>query len=156
MYICVVFCCYVGCPIDFSTQNYTILTSQCKGPRYPPNQCCSSFLDFSCPFAEQLDDNTTDCSDQMFHYIHTFYPPGLFANECSSSSSSTDQGLDCPHYLNISGTTTSTSTNSLTSTLSPFPPFVSRGSSNFVGVLGWIVVSTHLIITFTMPSISIC
>ncbi|XP_075503070.1 GPI-anchored protein LLG1-like isoform X2 [Primulina tabacum] len=39
------------CPASFEFQNYTIITSKCKGPEYPPDLCCSSFKEFACLFA---------------------------------------------------------------------------------------------------------
>ncbi|KAI9086749.1 hypothetical protein K1719_031343 [Acacia pycnantha] len=82
-----------ACNVDFQNQNYTILTSQCKGPMYPPTVCCNAFKQFACPFADQISDMTTDCATVMFSYINIYgkYPPGLFANECKEGK----QGLDC-------------------------------------------------------------
>uniref|UniRef100_A0A1D1XV33 GPI-anchored protein LORELEI n=1 Tax=Anthurium amnicola TaxID=1678845 RepID=A0A1D1XV33_9ARAE len=74
--------------------NYTIITSQCKRPDYSPKLCCGAFLEFACPYSEQLNDLTNDCATIMFSYINLNgnYPPGLFANECRGSK----EGLDCP------------------------------------------------------------
>ena len=81
------------CTVDFENQNYTILTSQCKGPQYPPKLCCEAFKQFACPFANEINDVTTNCALTMFSYINLFgkYPPGLFASECKEGK----QGLDC-------------------------------------------------------------
>ncbi|MCO5613242.1 hypothetical protein L7F22_067518 [Adiantum nelumboides] len=85
------------CPVNFQDQNYTIILSECKGPSYAANACCAAFLKFACPFAEQINDNTTDCASTMFTYINIYgrYPPGLFANECRGD----DKGLPCPANL---------------------------------------------------------
>ncbi|WJX70836.1 GPI-anchored protein llg1 [Trifolium repens] len=82
-----------ACGVDFENQNYTILTSQCKGPQYPPKVCCDAFKQFACPFSDQINDMTTDCATVMFSYINIYgkYPPGLFANECKEGK----EGLDC-------------------------------------------------------------
>ncbi|KAL8130041.1 hypothetical protein V2J09_019196 [Rumex salicifolius] len=82
-----------SCDIDFENQNYTILTSRCKGPRYAADTCCSAFKYFACPFADKLNDDKTDCATTMFSYINLYgkYPPGLFANECKEGKN----GLDC-------------------------------------------------------------
>ncbi|CAL0303898.1 unnamed protein product [Lupinus luteus] len=82
-----------ACGVDFENQNYTILTSQCKGPQYPPKVCCDAFKQFACPFADEISDETTDCASVMFSYINIYgkYPPGLFANECKEGK----EGLDC-------------------------------------------------------------
>uniref|UniRef100_A0A2P2JUY7 Uncharacterized protein MANES_01G006300 n=1 Tax=Rhizophora mucronata TaxID=61149 RepID=A0A2P2JUY7_RHIMU len=74
--------------------NYTIITSQCKGPNYPPDRCCSAFKDFACPYADVLNDGTNDCSEIMFNYIslNGKYPSGLFASECREGK----EGLACP------------------------------------------------------------
>ncbi|XP_012567715.1 GPI-anchored protein LLG1-like [Cicer arietinum] len=82
-----------ACGVDFENQNYTILTSQCKGPQYPPKVCCEAFKEFACPFSDEINDMTTDCATVMFSYINIYgkYPPGLFANECKEGK----EGLDC-------------------------------------------------------------
>ena len=83
-----------GCPVNFEFLNYTIITSKCKGPQYPPNNCCAAFKEFACPYAEVLNDLTNDCASTMFSYINLYgrYPPGLFASECREGK----QGLACP------------------------------------------------------------
>lgn len=89
--------CYISfhkaCPVDFEHQNYTIITSQCKGPQFPANICCTALKEFACPFAAELNDATSECSEIMFSYIRAYgnYPPGLFRNECRD----TKKGLDC-------------------------------------------------------------
>lgn len=82
------------CSVDFENQNYTIITSQCKGPDYPQGPCCSSLKEFVCPFAEQINDLETDCSTTMFNYITRIgaYPPGLFSSICREGK----DGLACP------------------------------------------------------------
>ncbi|CAN1146432.1 GPI-anchored protein LLG1 [Linum perenne] len=83
-----------ACPVNFEFMNYTIITSQCKGPNYPVKECCSSFKDFACPFAEDLNDLANDCASTMFSYINLYgkYPPGLLASQCRDGK----EGLDCP------------------------------------------------------------
>ncbi|XP_075523015.1 GPI-anchored protein LLG1-like [Primulina tabacum] len=82
------------CPVNFEFQNYTIITSRCKGPQYPPNLCCSALKDFSCPYVDDLNDLSNDCASTMFSYINLYgkYPPGLFASECREGK----LGLECP------------------------------------------------------------
>ncbi|RRT74305.1 hypothetical protein B296_00005515 [Ensete ventricosum] len=74
--------------------NYTIITSQCKGPVYPPNLCCGAFKEFACPYATELNDLESNCATNMFTYINLsgHYPPGLFASECHDDK----EGLLCP------------------------------------------------------------
>ena len=86
-----------ACRVNFENfKNYTILTSQCKGPKYSPKVCCESFKQFACPFAEEISDLTTDCANVMFSCInrHGKYPPGLFAKNCKEG----EEGLDCGYY----------------------------------------------------------
>ncbi|KAF3510478.1 hypothetical protein F2Q69_00001179 [Brassica cretica] len=66
----------------------------CKGPKFPVKECCSAFLDFACPYTEQLNDLSNDCATTMFSYINLYgkYPPGLFANQCKGGK----EGLECP------------------------------------------------------------
>ncbi|PIN25121.1 hypothetical protein CDL12_02142 [Handroanthus impetiginosus] len=82
------------CLVDFQSQNYTIITSQCKEPDYSPKLCCSAFKEFACPFADELNDLTTDCAEVMFSYINRIgnYPNGLFASLCREKK----EGLECP------------------------------------------------------------
>ncbi|OAY65713.1 GPI-anchored protein LORELEI [Ananas comosus] len=83
-----------SCSMSFEFLNYTIITSKCKGPQYPASLCCSAFLEFACPYADYLNDATTDCASSMFSYINLNgrYPPGLFASECQGEK----EGLACP------------------------------------------------------------
>ncbi|XP_022976292.1 GPI-anchored protein LLG1-like [Cucurbita maxima] len=83
-----------ACPVNFEFLNYTIITSKCKGPRYPPKQCCPALTEFACPYAKDLNDLTNDCASTMFSYINLYgkYPPGLFSSECKGGK----QGLECP------------------------------------------------------------
>ncbi|XP_028752805.1 GPI-anchored protein LLG1 [Neltuma alba] len=83
-----------GCPVNFEFLNYTIITSQCKGPHYPPKTCCAAFKEFACPYADVLNDLTNECATTMFSYINIYgkYPPGLFSSECREGK----QGLACP------------------------------------------------------------
>eukprot|EP01018_Ginkgo_biloba_P025397 Gb_10167 [translate_table: standard] len=82
-----------SCPIGFEFRNYTILTSQCKGPDYNKTLCCTAFKQFACPVAQYINDLTTDCAATMFSYInlHGQYPPALFASLCQEGT----QGLEC-------------------------------------------------------------
>ena len=83
-----------ACPVNFEFLNYTIITSQCKGPQYPPDRCCSAFKELTCPYAEQINDLTTNCASTMFSYINLYgnYTPGLFASLCREGK----EGLACP------------------------------------------------------------
>ncbi|KAK9057156.1 hypothetical protein SSX86_024523 [Deinandra increscens subsp. villosa] len=82
------------CPVNFEFMNYTIITSRCKGPRYPANLCCDAFKDFACPYSEDLNDESNECSSTMFSYINLYgnYPPGLFSSLCRDDKI----GLICP------------------------------------------------------------
>ncbi|KAI5001977.1 hypothetical protein ZWY2020_026627 [Hordeum vulgare] len=80
------------CPISFEIQNYTILTSKCKAPYYPPLECCDAFKEFACPFAVYINNQSTNCGDTMFSYIIIRgYPKGLFADECLNGK----EGVSC-------------------------------------------------------------
>ncbi|XP_059664271.1 GPI-anchored protein LLG1-like, partial [Cornus florida] len=82
-----------GCSVNFENQNYTVITSQCKGPQYSPKLCCEAFKQFACPFSDQINDRKNDCASTMFSYINLYgkYPPGLFANLCKEGK----EGLSC-------------------------------------------------------------
>uniref|UniRef100_A0A7N0TUD4 GPI-anchored protein LLG1-like domain-containing protein n=1 Tax=Kalanchoe fedtschenkoi TaxID=63787 RepID=A0A7N0TUD4_KALFE len=83
-----------ACTEDFENKNYTILTSQCKGPRFTAEACCTAFKEFACPFVDKINDENSDCATTMFSYINLYgkYPPGLFANLCREGK----DGLACP------------------------------------------------------------
>lgn len=99
-----------ACPVNFEFQNYTIITSKCKGPKYPANLCCAALKEFSCPYAEDLNDLSNDCASTMFSYINLSgkYPPGLFASECKEGK----EGLECPALPPGSAQAVSKDTNS--------------------------------------------
>lgn len=82
-----------SCPISFEFRNYTIITSQCKGPNYSQELCCNAFKEFACPVAQYINDLTTDCSSTMFSYINLYgkYPPALFSSLCQGDK----YGLAC-------------------------------------------------------------
>ena len=86
-----------ACPVNFEFQNYTVITSQCKGPRYLPKPCCDSFKEFACPYSEELNDLSNNCASTMFSYINVYgkYPPGLFSSFCREGK----EGLDCTEYF---------------------------------------------------------
>ena len=116
-----------ACGVDFENKNYTVLTSQCKGPQYPPKVCCEAFKQFACPFSNEVNDMTTDCATVMFSYINIYgkYPPGLFANQCKEGN----QGLDCSQV-------TPTNTSSNTIHVAAPPHFFSLATiSAFLGFL---------------------
>ncbi|KAI3736151.1 hypothetical protein L6452_15685 [Arctium lappa] len=82
-----------SCPVNFENENYTIITSQCKGPVYQRDPCCNSFLQIACPHSEQINDEKTNCASTLFSYINLYgkYPPGLFASMCKGDK----EGLSC-------------------------------------------------------------
>ncbi|XWS57469.1 hypothetical protein CRYUN_Cryun09bG0176500 [Craigia yunnanensis] len=98
-----------ACPIAFEFLNYTIITSQCKAPQYPADRCCAAFKKFACPFAKQINDQTTDCASTMFSYINLYgkYPPGLFASKCQEGKG----GLKCPASPPVVSATANTNAN---------------------------------------------
>lgn len=105
-----------GCPVNFEFLNYTIITSQCKGPQYLPKLCCAAFKEFACPYVVQINDLTNDCASTMFSYINLYgkYPPGLFASECREGK----EGLLCnatapAESVNANGDRTARTTFSL-------------------------------------------
>ncbi|XP_039790038.1 GPI-anchored protein LLG1-like [Panicum virgatum] len=81
------------CPVSFEFQNYTIITSKCKGPKFPASQCCAALKEFACPFYMYLNDDSNSCASTMFTYINLNgkYPPGLFSSECKEGK----LGLSC-------------------------------------------------------------
>ncbi|KAL1345872.1 hypothetical protein HN51_019547 [Arachis hypogaea] len=86
-----------ACKVDMEKLNYTIITSQCKGPHYPPKICCNALKQLACPISKEINDEGSDCAQVMFSYIniHGKYPPGLFANQCKEES----EGLNCENVV---------------------------------------------------------
>ncbi|KAH1128565.1 hypothetical protein AAZX31_06G301000 [Glycine max] len=85
-----------SCPVNFEFLNYTVITSKCKGPQYPPKQCCAAFKEFACPYANALNDSTNDCAAIMFSYINLYgkYPFGFFASVCRQGKKGIT--INCP------------------------------------------------------------
>lgn len=86
---------FAACPVNFENENYTIVTSQCKGPVYKRDLCCNSFLQIACPYWEHINDEKTNCASTLFSYINLYgkYPPGLFSSMCKGGK----DGLSCDH-----------------------------------------------------------
>ncbi|KAL1567708.1 GPI-anchored protein LLG1-like [Salvia divinorum] len=82
-----------SCPVDFENMNYTVITSQCKGPNYSTDRCCPPLKQLLCPVKDQINDLKSDCADVFFSYVNLYgkYPPGLFASLCKEG----EAGLDC-------------------------------------------------------------
>lgn len=83
--------------MSFEFENYTIITSQCKGPNYPAGPCCKAFKEFACPFVDELNDISNICSETMFSYITLIgnYTADLFGSICVEGK----DGLDCSEFL---------------------------------------------------------
>ncbi|XP_073029903.1 GPI-anchored protein LLG1-like [Primulina eburnea] len=81
------------CSVDFEKMNYSVITSQCKGPNYTPERCCMPLKVLLCPVKDQVNDLKSNCADTFFSYVNLYgkYPPGLFASLCKEG----EQGLDC-------------------------------------------------------------
>ncbi|CAN0896840.1 GPI-anchored protein LORELEI [Linum grandiflorum] len=81
------------CNVSFQDMDYTILTTQCKGPAYPKAHCCDALKEFACPYTNEINDMETNCAETMFSYINLYgkYPAGLFANACKEGK----VGLTC-------------------------------------------------------------
>ncbi|KAL8506554.1 hypothetical protein ACS0TY_017444 [Phlomoides rotata] len=82
-----------SCSVDLANMNYTVITSQCKGPNYSRDRCCTPLKQMLCPIKDQINDLKSDCADVFFSYVNLYgkYPPGLFAALCREDA----QGLDC-------------------------------------------------------------
>lgn len=108
-----------GCSVNFEFLNYTIITSQCKGPQYLAKLCCKAFKEFACPHAAEINDVSTECANTMFSYINLYgkYPPGLFNSECKEGPN----GLDCSAIIAAIAPDTAKNAGSIVKwNLSPF------------------------------------
>ncbi|KAL5797582.1 hypothetical protein ACOSQ2_002402 [Xanthoceras sorbifolium] len=99
------------CTEDFENKNYTVITSQCKGPQYPADKCCEAFKEFACPIRDKINDMNSDCAATMFSYINLYgkFPPGLFANKCQEGK----EGLECKDTPATSGCPVSASQSTM-------------------------------------------
>ncbi|XP_009769646.1 GPI-anchored protein LLG1-like [Nicotiana tabacum] len=81
------------CPINFEKEDYTPLTSQCKGPQYNPALCCNGFKTIACRYTNEINDESNGCATGMFISINESgkYPTGLFENICKEA----EEGLKC-------------------------------------------------------------
>lgn len=100
------------CQLDVQSWNYSVITSKCKGPRYPANKCCDAFKELACPYSDDLNDVTNNCIITMFSYINRYgkYPIGLFANLCRDSR----RGLECTQAQKSNYTSSTRRTSSAT------------------------------------------
>ncbi|KAF3539434.1 hypothetical protein F2Q69_00019501 [Brassica cretica] len=145
------------CSLNLEFMNYTVITSQCKGPKFPVKECCSSFLEFACPYAEQLNDLSTDCASTMFSYINIYgkYPAGLFSSQCKGDK----EGLECPDMPPNSvadvntATTTTTASSRIWMTVALFVTvLLFRGRQSHMRCMLNIAPSKHL----DRPGVSFC
>ena len=93
--------CHVGecldkcaaCPVDFATQNYSVVTSVCNATNPNMPVCCQAFVEFACPFASYINDANTNCNVAMFTYLNMAggYPEQMFTT-CQGDAN----GLPCP------------------------------------------------------------
>ncbi|KAL7217660.1 hypothetical protein ACSBR2_010993 [Camellia fascicularis] len=85
---------FAACPVNLEFLNYTIITSQCKGPQYTANSCCPAFKEFACPYVDVLNDLSNNCAETTFSYINLKgnNSAGLFASLCQDGK----QGLSYP------------------------------------------------------------
>ncbi|CAA3023143.1 Hypothetical predicted protein [Olea europaea subsp. europaea] len=83
----------MDCPLNLETLNYTIVTSQCKGPHYTKERCCPALKELLCPIRDEINDLKNDCMETFTSYANLYgkYPAALFANLCTE----TREGLDC-------------------------------------------------------------
>lgn len=81
------------CPVDFASQNYTIVTSVCNATDINKTACCEAFVIFACPFAQYINDQSNNCDTTMFSYLSAAgnYPTQLFET-CQGD----ENGLPCP------------------------------------------------------------
>ncbi|KAL0340548.1 UNVERIFIED_CONTAM: GPI-anchored protein LLG1, partial [Sesamum radiatum] len=79
--------------------NYSLLTSQCKGPNYTVQRCCVPLKQLICPILHQFNDLSTPCAEMFFcnaNYLGRF-PLGLFSRLCIEGK----EGLDCRKILGL-------------------------------------------------------
>ncbi|KAG0580727.1 hypothetical protein KC19_4G194500 [Ceratodon purpureus] len=81
------------CPVDFATQNYSVVTSVCNATNPNMPVCCQAFVEFACPFASYINDANTNCNVAMFTYLNMAggYPEQMFTT-CQGDAN----GLPCP------------------------------------------------------------
>ncbi|XP_011100611.1 GPI-anchored protein LLG2-like [Sesamum indicum] len=84
------------CP-EVENMNYTVLTSQCKGPNYTQERCCEPMKQLLCPIAAKFNDLSSPCGRIFFCNVDYLgnYPPRLFAGLCKEGK----KGLDCRKYI---------------------------------------------------------
>ncbi|KAL2474623.1 LORELEI-LIKE-GPI ANCHORED PROTEIN 3 [Abeliophyllum distichum] len=82
-----------NCPLNLETLNYTVVTSQCKGPHYTKERCCPPLKELLCPIRDEINDMKNNCMEIFTSYANLYgkYPAALFANLCTESK----EGLDC-------------------------------------------------------------
>ncbi|CAN4116830.1 unnamed protein product [Withania somnifera] len=81
------------CPVDFSKEDYTPLTSTCKGPYYNPLVCCNGFKQIACKYTELINNVENGCATGLFFFMgkQGGYPNDLFNQICKGDK----EGLSC-------------------------------------------------------------
>ncbi|CAN1160942.1 GPI-anchored protein LLG1 [Linum perenne] len=79
------------CKVNFQNVNYLPLRRRCMPP-YPVNRCCHGLKLVACNHADNINDLSTKCSEEMFRNVQKWYPIGWFHNNCKEGP----QGLACP------------------------------------------------------------
>ncbi|KAJ4825461.1 hypothetical protein Tsubulata_023638 [Turnera subulata] len=73
------------CTIPFEILDYSRFQT-CKAPEFATEACCGALSKFSCPYADDINDLSTGCADEMFAYIYEKgryrYPDRLFLELC--------------------------------------------------------------------------
>ncbi|GLU04835.1 hypothetical protein SLE2022_219650 [Rubroshorea leprosula] len=115
------------CPVSFEFLNYTIITSQCKSPEYPKDRCCAALKEIACPYAEQINDDTTNCADAFYSYLLI---NGKYPNSFNALCEEGKDGIPCPETP-------------------PPPPSISANSSSCAR-------STHVLSTLFSLLINLC
>ncbi|CAM6095507.1 unnamed protein product [Calypogeia fissa] len=79
------------CPYDFSTMDYSTVTSVCKGPSYDASVCCAPFTKLACNYKPQINDFNSLCPIYFMSYLNVAgsYPDGVFVGDgrCNSGNS---------------------------------------------------------------------
>ncbi|XP_024373183.1 GPI-anchored protein LLG1 [Physcomitrium patens] len=68
------------CPIDFSAQDYSAVTTVCESTRPNLTRCCDAFTTYACAYAEYINNPTTNCWRNLITYLTLAgnYPEQLF------------------------------------------------------------------------------
>eukprot|EP01018_Ginkgo_biloba_P011397 Gb_28525 [translate_table: standard] len=74
------------CKMNFSSIDYSSVTSVCKSPDYNEKECCGAFTAMACKYSQHVNDYSTSCPIEFVSFLNYAgsYPHGVFIGRCNN------------------------------------------------------------------------